>query len=202
MRPNNQNKRSRNRNGGRKHSNPLSRNFESNGPDVKIRGNAAHVAEKYVQLARDATASGDLVTAENYFQHAEHYFRILSAAQALNPQQRNDQPSYDNGSDDDDDEDDISANPPQRSEQPAPAQTVNGNGNGNGAASHESNGSAPVRAHGDGDGDQKGRGERRQRRRPRPSADAGSDPAEAPQPDVGSLPAFLTGGTPTGGSDQ
>jgi hypothetical protein len=87
MRPNqnssNKNRsRGRNNNGGRKHVNPLSRNFESNGPDVKVRGNAAHVAEKYVQLARDAQASGDSVMAENYFQHAEHYFRILSAAQA------------------------------------------------------------------------------------------------------------------------
>ena len=70
-----------NNNGGRKHVNPLSRNFESNGPDVKVRGNAAHIAEKYVQLARDAHASGDSVMAENYFQHAEHYFRIVSAAQ-------------------------------------------------------------------------------------------------------------------------
>jgi len=61
--------------------NPLSRNYESNGPDVKVRGNAAHVAEKYVQLARDAHSSGDSVMAENYLQHAEHYFRILSAAQ-------------------------------------------------------------------------------------------------------------------------
>ena len=82
MRPNNQNKnRQRSRNGGRKHVNPLSRNFESNGPDVKVRGNAAHIAEKYLQLARDAQSSGDSVMAENYLQHAEHYFRIVSSAQ-------------------------------------------------------------------------------------------------------------------------
>jgi hypothetical protein len=83
MRPNNQNNknRQRGRNGGRKHVNPLSRNFESNGPDVKVRGNAAHVAEKYLQLARDAQSSGDSVMAENYLQHAEHYFRIVSSAQ-------------------------------------------------------------------------------------------------------------------------
>ncbi|MHA6729450.1 DUF4167 domain-containing protein [Devosia sp. A369] len=83
MRPNNQNNknRQRSRNGGRKHVNPLSRNFESNGPDVKVRGNAAHVAEKYLQLARDAQSSGDSVMAENYLQHAEHYFRIVSSAQ-------------------------------------------------------------------------------------------------------------------------
>ena len=83
MRPNNQNNtnRQRSRNGGRKHVNPLSRNFESNGPDVKVRGNAAHVAEKYLQLARDAQSSGDSVMAENYLQHAEHYFRVLRALQ-------------------------------------------------------------------------------------------------------------------------
>src|ERR1700754_190953 len=99
MRPGQQNnsnnknrQRGRNNNGGRKHMNPLSRNYESNGPDVKVRGNAAHVAEKYVQLARDAHASGDSVMAENYLQHAEHYFRIVSAAQqAQQAQFRGDQ---------------------------------------------------------------------------------------------------------------
>ncbi|MCF4099508.1 DUF4167 domain-containing protein [Maritalea sp. P4.10X] len=84
MRPGQQNKRSRGRGNGRKNVNPLSRNYESNGPDVKVRGNASHVAEKYVQLARDAQASGDSVMAENYLQHAEHYFRIIFAAQAQN----------------------------------------------------------------------------------------------------------------------
>ncbi|WP_374730140.1 DUF4167 domain-containing protein [Stappia sp.] len=80
MRPGNQNsKRIRGR--GRKGPNPLSRTYESNGPDVKIRGTAHHVAEKYQQLARDAAASGDRVMSENYFQHAEHYLRIIAAAQ-------------------------------------------------------------------------------------------------------------------------
>jgi hypothetical protein len=76
---NGQNKRMRGRN--RKNHNPLSRVYESNGPDVKIRGTASHVAEKYIQLARDAQSSGDPVAAENYFQHAEHYFRLIAAAQ-------------------------------------------------------------------------------------------------------------------------
>src|SRR6201982_3469644 len=79
---NGQNKRmrSRNRKGGH-HQNPLSRMYESNGPDVKIRGTASHIAEKYIQLARDAQSSGDPVAAENYYQHAEHYFRLIAAAQ-------------------------------------------------------------------------------------------------------------------------
>lgn len=58
------------------------RTFDSSGPEVKIRGSATHVYEKYLQLARDANSSGDRVTAENYLQHAEHYFRIMAAQQA------------------------------------------------------------------------------------------------------------------------
>ncbi len=84
MRPGQQNKRMRGRN--RKGPNPLTRSYESNGGDVKIRGTALHIAEKYVQLSRDATSSGDRVAAENYLQHAEHYYRILAAAQAQMPQ--------------------------------------------------------------------------------------------------------------------
>ncbi|HAO2892016.1 TPA: DUF4167 domain-containing protein, partial [Escherichia coli] len=88
MRPVQQNRRMRGRgNNNRKGPNPLSRNYESNGPDVKIRGNAQHVAEKYTTLARDAQSSGDRVMAENYLQHAEHYNRIILAAQAQAPVQ-------------------------------------------------------------------------------------------------------------------
>lgn len=62
------------------------RTFDSSGPEVKIRGSAANVYEKYLQLARDANSSGDRVMAENYLQHAEHYYRIM-AAQAQAQQQ-------------------------------------------------------------------------------------------------------------------
>jgi hypothetical protein len=72
-----QNRRGRGRN--RKSQNPLARSFESNGPDVKVRGTPAHIAEKYLSLARDAQSAGDPVLAENYFQHAEHYSRIIMA---------------------------------------------------------------------------------------------------------------------------
>jgi hypothetical protein len=108
---NGQNKRMRGRGGNnRKSSNPLTRVYESNGPDVKIRGTASHVAEKYIQLARDSLASGDPVAAENYYQHAEHYFRIIAAAQEQfrqNQQQpfpRPDGESRDDGFDGDDDD--------------------------------------------------------------------------------------------------
>src|SRR2546429_267424 len=76
MRPG-QNKRMRGRNN-RKGPNPLTRSYESTGPDVKIRGTANHIAEKYLQLARDAQSSGDPVAAESYLQHAEHYFRLIA----------------------------------------------------------------------------------------------------------------------------
>lgn len=102
MRPGQQNRRSRNR-GNRKGPNPLSRNYESNGPDVKIRGNAQHVADKYAQLARDATASGDRVMAENYLQHAEHYNRIIAAAQAQAGIQQNREREDDDAADASDD---------------------------------------------------------------------------------------------------
>lgn len=88
MRPGQQNNNKRMRGRNRKGPNPLTRTFESNGPDVKIRGTALHIAEKYVTLARDAQSSGDRVMAESYLQHAEHYFRVIAAAQAQNPQQQ------------------------------------------------------------------------------------------------------------------
>jgi hypothetical protein len=85
MRNGQNNKRMRNRgnqnNQNRRGQNPMTRVFESNGPDIKIRGPASHIAEKYLQLARDARSSGDPVAAENYYQHAEHYFRLIAAAQ-------------------------------------------------------------------------------------------------------------------------
>ena len=106
MRPG-QNKRMRGRpTNNRRGPNPLTRSYESNGPDVKIRGNAHHIAEKYLQLARDAHTSGDPVAAENYLQHAEHYFRLIAAAQAAQLAAQNGRPpgegDYEDSEDDDD----------------------------------------------------------------------------------------------------
>jgi Domain of unknown function (DUF4167) len=85
MRP--QNKRSRGR--GHNPNNPNNPNrprgpnrqqtFDSNGPNVKIRGNAYQVFERYIALAREAASSGDRIAAENLYQHAEHYYRIMNA---------------------------------------------------------------------------------------------------------------------------
>jgi hypothetical protein len=102
---NNNNSNNNNNNNNRRGQNPMTRVFESNGPDIKIRGTASHVAEKYVQLARDARSSGDPVAAENYYQHAEHYFRLIAAAQEQfrqnqpQPRTENEMPSTDEGED-------------------------------------------------------------------------------------------------------
>ncbi|WP_106753826.1 DUF4167 domain-containing protein [Pannonibacter carbonis] len=97
---------------------PLNRTFESNGPDVKIRGTALHVAEKYQQLARDAHAAGDRVMSENYYQHAEHYLRIVAAAQ---PNMLSANGLRYDGSQDDEDEEDQGGeryDQPERYERP------------------------------------------------------------------------------------
>jgi hypothetical protein len=208
MRPNQQNnknrQRGRNNNGGRKHINPLSRTYESNGPDVKVRGNAAHIAEKYQQLARDANASGDAVMAENYLQHAEHYFRIVSAAQ---PQglPRTDQ----FGQDAEDYDNDFPEIPnrfaipePQQYQQPEPQpveQPV--------AAAPEPQVEPAVAASGEGEAPVQGEvaaseeprrhRERRPRRRRAPTEGNGGEANGAAQGEMSELPAFLTaGGTP------
>jgi len=65
--------------GGKRPQSSKGRNFESSGGDNKVRGSAQQVLDKYLTLARDATSAGDRIAAEGYFQHAEHYQRILNA---------------------------------------------------------------------------------------------------------------------------
>ena len=115
MRQGQQNRRGRGRNNNnngnnnqnRKGQNPLTRSFESTGPDVKLRGTPAHIAEKYIALARDAQSSGDPVLAENYLQHAEHYNRIIAAAQAMFQERFQRDDRADNADRDDDDGDQV-----------------------------------------------------------------------------------------------
>ena len=148
MRPG-QNKRMRgrnnNNNNNRKGPNPLTRSYESNGPDVKIRGTAHHIGEKYLQLARDAQSSGDPVMAESYLQHAEHYFRLIAAAQqaqqqaAYGYQRPPGEPEQDEDGDDDFESlpdrfaspgERAAQNPPPVAPQPYPErQPFNGNNN-------------------------------------------------------------------------
>lgn len=129
-------KRSRGR-GRRPQNNNPNRTFDSSGPEIKYRGSAAHVYEKYLQLARDANSSGDRVMAENYLQHAEHYYRLMSAAQAQQQQ--------------------------YAAQQPQAAQANGNNGNGrqppNGGGYYNDSGSGPsfnLAEDGDDEGDEAG----------------------------------------------
>jgi len=120
-------KRSRGRNGRKPHQPSRSQTFDSSGPDVKVRGSATQVLEKYLAMARDATAAGDRIAAENYFQHAEHYYRILSANAAQNgptgrPQQNPPQSGF------------IQGGPQTR---PTPAQPDFGSEDGEGSANSQ-----------------------------------------------------------------
>ena len=127
MRPQ-QNRRMRGRGGNgnqnRKGPNPLTRNYESNGPDVKIRGSAQQIAEKYAMLARDAQSAGDRVMAENYLQHAEHYNRIIMAAQAQMPQHQIRDARDDDELDDEGDDGFAPAQAEQPSRQQQPDQSA------------------------------------------------------------------------------
>ena len=78
MRPGNNARRPRGRPNRKQHGPPRAHTFDSHGPDVRIRGNAPQIYDKYVTLARDAAASGDRIAAEGYYQFAEHYFRIMN----------------------------------------------------------------------------------------------------------------------------
>jgi len=164
-----------NNNNNRKGPNPLTRNYESNGPDVKIRGSAQQIAEKYTTLARDAQSSGDRVMAENYLQHAEHYNRIIAAAQAQMPAQQQMRDRSDDLDDDMDEDGDDEGNTPQetrteirtevRTQQPAvdgsgPQPVIEGvpaevalnqePGEMNGGREHRANGQRPGGEHEDG----------------------------------------------------
>jgi len=119
----------------RRGPNPLTRSYESNGPDVKVRGTPQHIAEKYVQLARDAHSSSDTVMAESYLQHAEHYYRIIAAAQNVQQaayNQANGLPNTSPAEDEDEDEFEVAGadrftfRAPQTFQQPNGAGGFNG----------------------------------------------------------------------------
>jgi hypothetical protein len=142
MRPSPNNRRMRGRGNGVRRTGPSSsQHFDSNGPDLKVRGNATQIVDKYQTLAREATTSGDPVMAENYYQHAEHYLRILSAAGENRPdnnRQENNRGDHqaannqdrDVRSDDPADEDDKLASAETSTETSAEVSTETSNGNG------------------------------------------------------------------------
>jgi hypothetical protein len=192
----------------RKGPNPLTRTYESNGPDVKIRGTAHHVAEKYLQLARDAHSSGDPVMAESYLQHAEHYFRLIAAAQLAQQQAQAGflrGPEQQDQQDDDEEDDDFGVidrfaspqerNPPQpaaHQSQPQPQAHF---------PPQPQPFSAPDRGprldrpslH-DRNGGNRNRNNRDHRRDPQEQPRFDSRPLETEVP-AGGLPAFITGGS-------
>ncbi|KQV73365.1 DUF4167 domain-containing protein [Rhizobium sp. Root1220] len=209
MRPGQQNKRGRgrgsNNNGGgggnnnnnnnfnRKGGNPLTRTYDSSGPDVKIRGTAQHIAEKYAQLGRDAQSSGDRVIAENYLQHAEHYYRIIAAAQAQMQErfQRDDRNEFGDGSDregddsDGDDNDDVVVVQPPRQQQDH-QQHQRRSDEQHQRRSNERNEEQPAPA----------RQQRRQEERPAPVAVVAPEPevidGSGPQPEIDGIPAEVS----------
>src|SRR5476649_406717 len=209
----NNNKRMRNRNNNNNNNrndgnrgrgqNPMTRVFESNGPDIKIRGTASHVAEKYVQLARDARSSGDSVATDNYYQHAEHYFRLIAAAQEQF-RQNQPQPRTENemASEEGDDESESFSNFGQEpgfvpvQQQPFVPRDNNGNNNGNNQRDHQREGQPyqPREQH-------QPRGEHNNHREHRPQPQF-QPPQPQPQPviadsvSVDRLPSFITGPQP------
>jgi len=212
MRPGqNKRMRGRNNNNNRKGPNPLTRSYESNGPDVKIRGTAQHIAEKYQQLARDAQSSGDPVMAESYLQHAEHYFRIIAAAQQAQQQQQMSyrqqqdiQPDQDDAPNDEGDTGDRFSAPAERTQailnQPQPS--VAHAGNPFSAGRNDEGGDQPETASRQ---DRGGRNNRRQR-----NFDNGENAAAPNKSDRDSgidddgqttLPSFITGAKGATGRD-
>ena len=168
------NKRARGRSN-RRSPNP-NRSYESNGPDGKIRGNANQVYDKYSQLARDAAASGDIVAAEGFWQHAEHYYRIMMSMQQNRAQQQNDQNDNNNNNNSNDGGEQQQNNnnrgaqserqpDPSEQEQPDVQSTDSG---GDGEAVEESDTAGLERAV-------------RRTRRPRRPRNSGGDDAPAPE---------------------
>jgi hypothetical protein len=193
----NRNNNNNNNNNNRRGQNPMTRVFESNGPDIKIRGTASHIAEKYLQLARDARSSGDPVAAENYYQHAEHYFRLIAAAQEqfrqTQPQQqpRTDETVSEEGEDDGDNYSNFGQEPGFVSQpnQPQPQPYLRDNNQ----RDHQRDGQPTYQRD-----PQQPREHREREHRPQPQY----APQPQPQPmvaDTGSvdrLPSFITGPQP------
>lgn len=195
-----------NNNNNRRSQNPMTRVYESNGPDIKIRGTASHIAEKYLQLARDARSSGDPVAAENYYQHAEHYFRLIAAAQEQfrqNQQPRGDEPVSSHSDDGEDDGENFSNFGQEPGFVPQPPQQSFGRERDGQRDHHQrdhqqrDNQQQPYQRD-----NQQPREHRERDHRPQPQYQPQPLPANQPQPviaDAGSvdrLPSFITGAQP------
>ena len=205
---NKQRMRNRNNNNNQNHrrsQNPMSRVYESNGPDIKIRGTPSHIAEKYLQLARDARSSGDPVAAENYYQHAEHYFRLIATAQEQlrqNQPQQQMQPRQDDFMNEDgEDESENFSNfgqEPGFAPQPQPQPFMRDNNQRDQQREHQPypREHQQPREH----RDHQPREQRDFRPQPQfqPAAQGQPQPAAGESVSVDRLPSFITGGQPQG----
>jgi hypothetical protein len=201
MRNGQNNKRMRNRNNNnnnnnnRRGQNPMTRVFESNGPDIKIRGTASHIAEKYLQLARDARSSGDPVAAENYYQHAEHYFRLIAAAQEQfrqnQPQPRADEVvATTTGEDGEDDGENYSSFGQEPGFVPQPPQQQQPYMRDSGGRDHQRDHQQSYQR------DQQPREHREREHRPQPQYQPQPQPQPVLDGGVDRLPSFITGPQP------
>ena len=181
------NRNNNNNNNNRRGQNPMTRVYESNGPDIKIRGTASHIAEKYLQLARDARSSSDPVAAENYYQHAEHYFRLIAAAQEQFRQNQQQPRGEDHVSEDSDEDGENFSNfgqEPGFVPQPPPQPYMR-----DGQRDHQREGQPYQR-------------DQQQPREHRPQPQYQPQPQNQPQPvitdaaSVDRLPSFITGAQP------
>lgn len=148
--------------------------FDSSGPDGRVRGNARQVYEKYLTLARDAYSAGDRIAAEAYYQHAEHYFRILSDSTDPQPGGRRQEERQPSASADDnasgESEESVAANGNAAAAAGEEPDEARGNGAGpNEAAVAENNGQ-------DAEGGAPNRPRRGRSRKPR--GDDGNQPAK------------------------
>lgn len=191
------NRRSRGRSNGKRYPNQRGGVFESNGPEVKVRGTPQQVQEKYLALARDAQSAGDRVQAEAYFQYAEHYLRIISGEEEGRSNRNGGQPGEhqvsDQDYDGDDDEDEQGMDR---------GQDANDGGRGESDDSRaarkndgdKGDGGSGSGGGGGGGGRGRGRGRGRRQAKPQDDASTAADPGSQPQPDVAPRD--------TGGDDQ
>jgi hypothetical protein len=107
--------------------------IDSNGPDVRIRGNAQQLHEKYIALANDASAAGERIQAEAYFQFADHYFRVNAAIIAAAEERRDRQQDHANRATADDKSADVKSDDDNADE----AQAKNGDSDDDDAAEVE-----------------------------------------------------------------
>lgn len=185
------NRRSRGRSNGRRYPNQKGGVFESNGPEVKVRGTPQQVQEKYLALARDAQSSGDRVQAEAYFQHAEHYLRIMTDDEDRERGGRDQHAGDGNGHADEEQAPSRGRGRGRggndRGESASGGESASADESASGGDSTSGGDDASASRGGDGGGNGGGRGRGRGRgRRQAKSQDEGAaaDPASQPQPDI------------------